>query len=317
MIELDKLVSLLTAAEGPEQGLALVETVRDDVPWEDLLVRVTVRGHGFDRHPIRPEDQEPFRVAHKLTLGLFEPIQDGVYRRNRITERTNLVLRLLALAPETLEVRQAEVAWIDGNDGVLDGRALASAFPRLASLMLVRTELDDWNELSRLPLEELRMYRCRKFDGTAVYRPVRLWLGESSVHDGRAFDAVRDLYLRSGLHPDALRSGFRSVRMIRCLGWSSCTNALLEAMAELPELEVVDVDQTVKSTRRGTGEYVKADLSGFARSPKLRILRLRQTLIDPHRLHPLIGHPTLESIELDAKWKRRIPKQVRRDLPLK
>ena len=56
--------------------------------------------------------------------------------------------------------------------------------------------------------------------------------------------------------------------------------------------------------------------SPFANSPKLRELRLRKTHIDPHSLKALVGHPTLAVLELDSKWKRRIPKDVRRELPL-
>lgn len=313
-VELDKLSALLTAREGPEQGLALVETLREQVPWEELLARVTVHGHPFDKYPVTAEDREPFQEAYKLTLGRFEPIIDGVYRRAQIAERTNLVLRLLALAPRELEVRGAKVVWVDGNDGVIDASALVRALPQLESLMLVSCELDDWDELSRLALKELRLYRCRRFEAIASYRAERVWIGETTISDGRAFGAVTELYLRGRVHAKALRA-FRSLRFIRCIGWSACTNELLEAMATLPALEIIDVDQTVKALVRGTGKYAQADLSVFARTPELRVLKLRKTHIDPHKLDALVGHPTLETIQLDTKWRRRVPKKVRSELP--
>ena len=315
-VDPEKLVSLLLAEEGHEQGLALVETMRDEIDWEDLMVRVTAHGHPYDRYPIAESDNEGFRPAFRLTLGRFEPLMNGTYRRQRIAQHTNLVLRLLALSPPELEVRREPAICIDGNDGVIDADALVRAFPELQSLALARCELDDWDALSRMQISELRMWRCRRFAGRQRYACTQLGVSETHIAAGTSFAGVTRLVMRGGIEAKALRQ-FRSLRTLRHLG-SSCYNELITAMATLPELEVVDVDGTVRATERGTSpvRYVGADLAPFRDSPKIRELRLRGTLVDVHRLHPLLGHPTLEVLELDAKLRRKIPKQVRRDLPL-
>ncbi len=319
MVELEKLVALLTSEEGPEQGLALVETLRDELSWEELTVRITANGHPLGYvSGLNKSDNEGFREAYRLTLGLFEPFVRGVYRWERVASRVSLVLRLLRLAPAELSVRQATELIIDGNDGVIDGAALVAAFPKLESLMLLRCELDDWDELSRLPLEELRLHSCRGFDAISEFRCKRLGLSQTNVQDGRAFGAVTHLTTRGVIAADAI-GPFTSVRSIRCLGWSGCTHELLTAMASLPSVETIDVEQTAKATLRKPGpvEYATADLSPFATTPKLRVLKLRQTQIDSASLESLVGHPTLEELFVDTKWTKRLPKPIREALPLK
>ena len=321
--DLDALFSLLLSKDAGhvEQGLSIAEALHDELVWEPLLERVGVEPVGAIQVPgLTIDDHAGFASLHRLELGRYHPFggRSGSNAK-RESQRFHMVLRLLSFAPTELvgEITATPTLWVDGIDP--DLALLARVFPKLESLALThcrQVELDGLAELD--DLRELRLYEVKETTGSTPLAVRRLGLVRASPRDGGPFRNVTDLTTRTAISADAL-ARFRSLQHLRCLGPNGITNRGLEALAALKQLETIHVDGTTKVRiveESGRIHYTPADIAKLAKLPRLRELVLYQTVVDPHGLEPFIDHPTLKHLALDTKWRRRIPKRIRRQLGL-
>ena len=307
-----------------DQGVMAADALGDPALFDHLLADVQVLRPKENLPPMPSRAREALALAVALPTLLPGPRFDGP--GPDMPARQRALLGLLAVAPadsrEAQRIRRVRRLWVYGHRGALDVAPLPRAFPALEQLVLATcSELENLDALGSLAaLRELAFVDLRSVDTRGVELPPSCWTvgmaGCGVVH----VEGLANVH-RLAFHTNVTTQRIQLLRGVREMTFTETARvriAHVHALSELAQLESLEIDEideyeTLVPNQPWRRKAVPVEV--FVKCPHLRALKITHARVENESLRALIGHPSLERLEIDAAYFRELPRETKRSLP--